>query len=124
AVGGAKGGERAGMQSARRRIPAPIDERTTRRVQELACRAFTAFGSAGVTRVDFLIDAQGQVFVNELNTIPGSFSFYLWEPAGLAFVDLMDELIDLALAEHAEKARTTRVFASSLLSERAGGGKR
>jgi D-alanine-D-alanine ligase len=119
-AGGAKG---PGMQGARRLIPAPIEDSQTRRVQELACRAFTAFGCAGVTRVDFLIDAGGTVLVNECNTIPGSFSFYLWEPAGLPFVDLMDELIDIALAEHAEKQRTTRVFATNLLSDRAARGK-
>ncbi|MHB1538959.1 MAG: D-alanine--D-alanine ligase [Solirubrobacteraceae bacterium] len=120
AVDGAKG---AGLQAARRIIPAPLPEQTTRHVQELACRAFTAFGCAGVTRVDFLIDAHGRVFVNECNTIPGSFSFYLWEPAGLPFVQLLDELLDIALAEGAEKARTTRVFESNLLAARSGRGK-
>lgn len=119
-AGGAKG---TGMQAAKRLIPAPIDDQATSRVQRLACEAFEAFGCAGVTRVDFLIDAEGEVYVNECNTIPGSFSFYLWEPAGLPFVDLMDELIDLALAEHAERSRTTTVFDTNLLSERVGGGK-
>jgi D-alanine-D-alanine ligase len=119
----AEGAKGAGMQGAKRLIPAPIADETTRRVQELACRAFTAFGCAGVTRVDFLIDAHGQVLVNECNAIPGSFSFYLWEPAGLPFADLMDELIDFALAESAEKARTTRVFETSLLAERSARGK-
>lgn len=119
AAAGAKG---VGMQGAKRLIPAPIDEQMTAEVQRLACRAFEAFGCAGVTRVDFLIDAAGKIYVNECNTIPGSFSFYLWEPAGLPFVDLMDELIDLALAEHAEKMRTTTVFETSLLAERRGGG--
>ncbi len=92
-------------------------------VRELAKRAFTAFGCAGVVRVDFLIDSAERVFVNELNTIPGSFSFYLWEPAGLPFADLMDELIDLALAEQREKLRTTTVFATNLLVARASGSK-
>jgi D-alanine-D-alanine ligase len=73
--------------------------------------------------VDFLIDAQERVHINELNTIPGSFSFYLWEPAGLPFAELMDELIELALADHREKLRTTTVFATNLLSERAVGSK-
>lgn len=121
--GGRAGAKGPGMQGARRLIPAPLDEAVTRQVQDLACRAFTAFGCAGVTRVDFLIDAGGRVLVNECNTIPGSFSFYLWEPAGLPFVDLMDDLMDVALAEHAEKARTTRVFETSLLAERSGRGK-
>lgn len=120
AAGGAKG---PGMQSARRLIPAPIGEQATARVQDLARRAFAAFGCAGVARVDFLIDAAGEIYVNECNTIPGSFSFYLWEPAGLPFADLMDELIDIAFAEHAEKSRTTTVFDTNLLAQRAGGAK-
>jgi D-alanine-D-alanine ligase len=112
-----------GMQSARRLIPAPIGEQATQRVQQLAQQAFEAFGCAGVSRVDFLIDAGGEIYVNECNTIPGSFSFYLWEPAGLPFVELMDELLDIAFAEQAEKGKTTTVFATSLLAERAGGAK-
>jgi D-alanine-D-alanine ligase len=118
--GNAKG---PGMHGARRLIPAPIGQEQTRRIQELACETFTAFGCAGVSRVDFLIDASGEPLVNECNTIPGSFSFYLWEPAGLPFVELMDELIDIALAEHAEKRRTTRTFETNLLAERAAGSK-
>jgi D-alanine-D-alanine ligase len=119
----AEGAKGPGMQSARRLIPAPIPEQSTARVQQLARQAFEAFGCAGVSRVDFLIDANGEVFINECNTIPGSFSFYLWEPAGLPFIDLMDELIDIAFAEQAEKSRTTTVFQTSLLAERAGGAK-
>lgn len=119
-MAGAKG---SGMKGAQRLIPAPISEDLTEQVRDLARRAFTAFGCAGVARVDFLVDADQQVYVNELNTIPGSFSFYLWEPAGLPFVDLMDELLDLALAEQREKRRTTTVFDTNLLAARAAGAK-
>ena len=119
-MGGAKS---SGMKGAQRLIPAPISDTLTAQVQDLAKRAFTAFGCAGVTRVDFLIDSSERVYVNELNTIPGSFSFYLWEPAGVPFARLMDELIDLALDEHREKLRTTTVFATNLLAERASGPK-
>jgi D-alanine-D-alanine ligase len=116
-------GKADGMKSAQRLIPAPISQALTERVRELACSAFTAFGCAGVTRVDFLIDESEQVWVNELNTIPGSFSFYLWEPAGLSFVDLMDALLEDALAENAEKQRSTTVFETNLLALRASGAK-
>lgn len=118
-----RGSKGQGMKSAQRLIPAPIEDALTERVKELARRAFEAFGCAGVTRVDFLVDERGSVYVNECNTIPGSFSFYLWEPAGLPFVELMDELIELALADHREKLRTTTVFATNLLAQRAGGSK-
>jgi D-alanine-D-alanine ligase len=112
-----------GMKGAQRLIPAPLANTLTTQVQELAKRAFTAFGCSGVTRVDFLIDADERVYVNELNTIPGSFSFYLWEPSGLPFAELMDELIDLALAHHREQLRTTTVFSTNLLAERTTGSK-
>ncbi len=117
------GAKTAGMKGAQRLIPAPVSETLTTQVQDLAKRAFTAFGCAGVTRVDFLIDSAERVYVNELNTIPGSFSFYLWEPAGLPFAQLMDDLIDLAIDDHREKLRTTTVFDTNLLAERASGAK-
>jgi D-alanine-D-alanine ligase len=117
------GAKNSGMKGAQRLIPAPLPDALTAQVQDLAKRAFTTFGCAGVTRVDFLIDAAQRVYVNELNTIPGSFSFYLWEPAGLPFAQLMDELVDLAIDDHREKLRTTTVFATNLLAERATGAK-
>jgi D-alanine-D-alanine ligase len=117
------GGKSEGMKGARRLIPAPLSDALTVHVQDLARRAFTAFNCTGVTRVDFLIDSAERVYVNELNTIPGSFSFYLWEPAGLPFVQLMDDLIELALDDHREKLRTTTVFGTNLLAERASGPK-
>jgi D-alanine-D-alanine ligase len=118
---GAKGG---GMSSAQRLIPAPIGDELTASVQDLARRTFAAIGGAGVTRVDLLLDDQDRLFVNEPNTIPGSFAFYLFEPAGLPFPDLMDGLIELAIGEHAERRRTTRTFESNLLAMRGEGAKR
>jgi D-alanine-D-alanine ligase len=117
------GAKNEGMKGAQRLIPAPISDALTAQVKDLATSAFARFGCAGVTRVDFLVDAHERVYVNELNTIPGSFSFYLWEPAGMPFVDLMDELVDLALDDHREKLRTTTVFSTNLLAERASGPK-
>jgi D-alanine-D-alanine ligase len=117
------GAKAAGMSSMQRLIPAPIDAAQTARIRELAEQTFTALGCAGVARVDMLVDSYGEVFVNECNTIPGSLAFYLWEPLGLPFVDLMDELLTLALDEHAESSRTTRTFESNLLTARAGGAK-
>jgi D-alanine-D-alanine ligase len=105
-----------GMSSAQRIIPAPISEELTARARELAAETFTALGLTGVTRVDMLLDASERLFVNEPNTIPGSLAYYLFEPAGLPFADLLDALLDLALAEHAERRRTTRTFQSNLLA--------
>ncbi len=87
------------------KIPAPIDEETTRAVQELAVRAFRALDGAGMARVDFLLERDGgRLFVNELNTIPGftAISMYskLWEASGLSYTDLVDELVRLAIERH------------------------
>jgi D-alanine-D-alanine ligase len=112
-----------GMSSADRIIPAPISDELTAGVRELSRRTFEALGGTGVARVDLLLDAQERLFVNEPNTIPGSFAFYLWEPVGLSFPDLLDELIDIAMAEHAEKHQTTRTFETNLLAMRGEGAK-
>ena len=72
-----------GMAATDRMIPAPISDELTERVYELSRRTFAAIGGTGVARVDLLLDAENRLFVNEPNTIPGSFAFYLWEPAGL-----------------------------------------
>lgn len=121
ASGPAAGAKSAGMASAQRLIPAPIGDEQTARVKDLAERSFTALGCAGVTRIDMLIDSLGNIFVNECNTIPGSFAFYLWEPVGVSFADLMDELLRLARDEHEERLRTTRTFATNLLASRVAG---
>ena len=112
-----------GMSSADRIIPAPISDELTASVEELSRRTFEVLGCTGVARVDLLLDAQDRLFVNEPNTIPGSFAFYLWEPVGLPFADLLDELIDIAMAEHAEKQQTTRTFETNLLAMRGEGAK-
>jgi D-alanine-D-alanine ligase len=120
---GAGGAKAVGMQAAQRIIPAPISAELTARVGELAAATFAAVGGTGVTRVDLLLDDGERLFVNEPNTIPGSFAHYLFEPAGLPFVELLDALIDVAFAEHAERRRTTRTFESSLLAMRGEGTK-
>lgn len=112
-----------GMSSADRIIPAPISDELRASVEELSRRTFEVLGCTGVARVDLLVDAQDRLFVNEPNTIPGSFAFYLWEPVGLSFPDLLDELIDIAMAEHAEKQQTTRTFETNLLAMRGEGAK-
>ncbi len=125
---GGKGGKgeamkSEGMSSADRIIPAPISDELTASVEELSRRTFEVLGCTGVARVDLLLDAQDRLFVNEPNTIPGSFAFYLWEPVGLSFTDLLDELIDIAIVEHGEKQQTTRTFETNLLAMRGEGAK-
>ena len=118
-----KGGpKQAGGKGATQRvIPAPIAEQLTSRVQDLAVRAFEAIGAEGVARVDCLVRTEtGEVIVNEINTVPGSLAFYLWEPAGVPFAGLLTRLVELASMRHAAKARTQHSIDTWLLSGRPG----
>ncbi|HEY4276870.1 MAG TPA: hypothetical protein VGM91_01550 [Conexibacter sp.] len=121
AGGGAKGGgSGAGMASADRIIPADVAPELRARVQAEAAKAHRALRVAGVTRYDFFVlDDGARIVVNEPNTVPGSFAFYLFEPTGLAFPDLLDELLAIGLAEAREERSTTRTFASALIDRHA-----
>ena len=112
---GAKGGSK-GMASTKRIIPANLDPETTEKIQQYCIDTFKALGCAGVSRVDCMIDGEtNQIFVNEINTIPGSLSFYLWEKCGVSFKDLMTELITIALRRSREKSNLTFSFDTNLL---------
>ena len=96
-------------------IPAPIPAETAERARELAVRAYKAIDCAGMARADFLLDRDtGELFMSELNTIPGftSISMYpkLWEASGLSYAKLVDRLIELALERKADRDRTERRF--------------
>jgi D-alanine-D-alanine ligase len=106
-----KGGKSAGMKSAARLIPAPLDDALAARVRDAALAAFAAVGASGVARVDLMVDVSaGSFVVNEVNPIPGSLSFYLFEPDGLSFTALLDELIAIALRRDARRRESTAVF--------------
>ncbi|MEZ3465317.1 D-alanine--D-alanine ligase family protein [Muribaculum intestinale] len=105
-MGGGKGSE--GMQSSQKRIPAELPDDVTKEIQRLAGETFRVLSCHGVSRVDVMIDrTDGRIYVNEINTIPGSLSFYLWEATGLSFDKLMDELVKLALRRKREEGMKT-----------------
>jgi D-alanine-D-alanine ligase len=85
-------------------VPAPLDPEQTSRLRELARRAFALGGCAGLARCDFFVEPDGEILVNEINTMPGftQTSVYakLWEAAGLAYPDLCDRLVHLAIERH------------------------
>jgi D-alanine-D-alanine ligase len=96
-------------------IPAPIAAEQTEEVRQLAIQAFKAVDCAGMARVDFLMDkASGELWLNEVNTIPGftPISMYpkLWEATGISYSELIDRLIQLALERHEDKGRSTTSF--------------
>lgn len=112
-----RGGKSQGMKGLSRRIPAPIGAELTGRVQDLAKRAFQSIDAAGVARVDFLLTPSEEVYVNEINTIPGSLAYYLWEASGLSFPRLLDRLIELAQTRQSAKKELTYTFDSALLQK-------
>jgi D-alanine-D-alanine ligase len=96
-------------------IPAKIDERLADEARQLAVKAYTAIDCAGMARVDFLLDkVSGQLFLNEINTIPGftQISMYpkLWEASGIPYPELMDRLIDLALKRASQREGLVRNY--------------
>lgn len=120
--GGGKTSE-AGMASLDRRIPAPVPEELAGNIRNVATGVFKALDGCGVARIDFLLDdATGEFWFNEINTIPGSLSFYLWEPTGIPFSDLVVELLRLAEERFEERIRRVRTFDSNLLDAKAAGG--
>ena len=111
------GGKSKGMASTKRIIPADIPDETAEKIKEYSVRAFRALGCSGVARIDFMIDgSDGSIYLNEINSIPGSLSFYLWEPAGVKYPELLDELISLALERDREASKITYAFDTNVLS--------
>lgn len=106
-----------GMASAKRIIPAPIQSATAARIAKLAKTGFQAIDAAGLARVDFLVSPDEKtIYINEINTIPGSLAFYLWEKSGLPFPKLLDRLIELAQQRSADRQKITYTFSSNILA--------
>ncbi len=111
------GNKSKGMSNLQRKIPADIPQEMTDKIRSLAKKTFEVLNCSGVARIDFIIDTNiNAVYINEINTIPGSLSFYLWGPAGINFVSLTSKLIDLAFKRARENANLTRSFDANLLS--------
>ncbi len=115
--GNNKSGGSKGMTDLKRRCPADLPEGMTEQVQALAVKTFKALGCLGVARIDFLNDKEtGELWVNEINTIPGSLAFYLWQEVGVSFGQLMDELVSLALKRQRQREKLTFTYESNILS--------
>ncbi len=114
--GAKKGTDKQGMQSLSRRIPAPISEQMTAQIQDYTKRAFQLFDCKGVIRIDYIIDkTDNSLYINEINTIPGSFAFYLWEASGLKYKDLLDELIQYAIKAYEDSSSSEYAYKSDIL---------
>lgn len=116
-ISGSKGKASKGMASAGRIIPARIDHNTEKRVKDLSMAVFRALNLGGVCRIDFLINKETkEVYVNEPNTIPGSLSFYLWDPAGKSYSELLEELITIAIKDYRIREKKISSFETNILN--------
>ncbi|MBD5214716.1 MAG: D-alanine--D-alanine ligase [Bacteroidales bacterium] len=114
-MGGSKGAK--GMQASQKRIPAELPTEMTERIQHLAAETFRVLSCHGVSRVDVIVDRDtNEIYVNEINTIPGSLSFYLWEATGITFPQLMDRLVTLALKRRRELAQKTQTYDANIFA--------
>lgn len=106
-----------GMHAAQKRIPAELPDDQAAECRRLAGETFRVLSCHGVSRVDLIIDdGLGKVYVNEINTIPGSLSYYLWEAAGLPFDQLMDRLVKLALKRRRDEQGKTTSFSQNIFA--------
>lgn len=122
-VSNAKSGGSKGMASVSRKIPAELSPEKREEVRELAVRAFKALGCNGVARIDFMIDEDtGKLYFNEINTIPGSLAFYLWEPVGIPYKELLDRMIQLAMKRMRTEESLTFTFDTNILNMASFGG--
>jgi len=118
----AKGGSK-GMASVSRKIPAEISQELREEIRSMAVKSFKHLGCNGVARIDFIIDEDtGNLYFNEINTIPGSLAFYLWEPVGVPYKELLSRLIDLALKRKREEENITFSFETNILNMQSIGG--
>ena len=115
-MSGSKGGSK-GMASLGRKIPADLSEDKSEEIRKLACDVFKAINASGVVRIDFMIDCDtDKVYANEINTIPGSLAFYLWEATGLKYTDMIDRLAEVAFRRQRERENLTFTIDTNILS--------
>lgn len=105
-----------GMAGSKRSIPAKQKLEVIKKIEKGAIDFFRSIGGKGIARVDFMVDKKGKVYFNEINTMPGSLAFYLWEASGLSFKKLVGRLVDLALEEGREKDSLIKTFESNILT--------
>ena len=113
---GVKYSSSKGMASASRIVPAKLEKGQKEEIEEVASKAFRALGSSGVVRIDFLIDKKtNKIYINEINNIPGSLSFYLWSPTGKEYTELLDDMINIGIRDYKKRISKTHSFETNIL---------
>ena len=111
----ASGGSK-GMASLHRVLPAPIEDELKNEIQEMSRTIFRMLDCKGVVRIDYMFDKHSEkLYITEINTIPGSLAFYLWENAGIPYSALIDRMINFAEKAHADKNQSNYAYSSDIL---------
>lgn len=105
------------MAASKKKLPADLSEDKRKEIEDLAKETFKVLGANGVSRIDFLMDEDSnKVYVNEINTIPGALSYYLWEASGKSFTQEIDELVELALKRQRQRENRTYSYDQNILA--------
>ena len=113
-----------GMASLKRVMPAPVGEQMIARIEDLSKRIFRALDCKGVVRIDYMLTKDDELYITEINTIPGSMAFYLWQESGIPYARLIDRLVEYAERAFAEKNENDYAYTSDILSGVVLGGKK
>lgn len=115
-LGGSKSSTK-GMVSTRRIIPARISDKMASEIDEISKKVYRNLNCSGVVRIDYLIDSKKKnVYVNEINTIPGSLAYYLWEGKGMSYSELLESLITTTIKDYKKKMKKIASFETNILS--------
>ena len=111
-----KGASSKGMASANRKLPADLDKKLREEVEEVAVKAFKLLGTSGNSRIDFLIDEkEKKVYINEINSIPGSLAFYLWDAKDINFTQVLEDMINIGIKDYKKRISKTHSFDTNIL---------
>ena len=116
---GARKGGAGGVNNSTegKKLPADIPNETRDEIQKLAKETFKVLGCSGISRIDFLIDEEiNKIYVNEINTIPGALSWYLFEATGRRFEDVLEEAINIAIKRHSDREKLTFSYDQNILA--------
>ena len=110
-------GASKGMASASRKLPADLDDGVRKEIERVAKEAFKVLGSSGNSRIDFLIDRKdNKVYLNEINSIPGSLAFYLWDAKDINFTKVLDDMINIGIKDYKKRVSKTHSFETNILA--------
>jgi len=111
-----KNGPSKGMASTGRKIPADISAKAQKQIEEMSIKACKALNTCGVVRIDYLMDKKtGDIYLNELNIVPGSLSFYLWAPKGMKYTELLTKIIECGIRKYQNKFKKLSSFETNVL---------